>query len=153
MSVTDRFAGPDCGVDGCQREVGHIGLHRRVEMVTPAFIDRASFGLPPIKVCDGCGHPAPAHAEITNDGCFIDDCLCELTESAAGNIRTVKAPFEDLEDENADLRMALAAASAEIGRLRSAIETFILWWDMPPYVLDDDDGLRGEVDALREVIK
>lgn len=61
--------------------------------------------------------------------------------------------FEDLEDENADLRMALAAASAEIGRLRSAIETFILWWDMPPYVLDDDDGLRGEVDALREVIK
>ncbi len=23
-----RFDGPDCGVDGCQREIGHIGPHR-----------------------------------------------------------------------------------------------------------------------------
>lgn len=63
------------------------------------------------------------------------------------------APFDDPEDENADLRMTLAAASAELGRLRHAIEDFILWWDMPPFALDDDERLRAEVDALREAIK
>lgn len=32
-----RFGGPDCGTDGCQREVGHIGDHRRAE---PSRIQR-----------------------------------------------------------------------------------------------------------------
>lgn len=64
-----------------------------------------------------------------------------------------RSPFEDLEDENADLRMTLVAASAEIARLRHAIEDFILWWDMPPFVLDDDERLRMEVDALRAALR
>lgn len=50
-----------------------------------------------------------------------------------------KSPFADLEDENA--------------RLRRAIEDFILWWDMPPFVLDDDERLRAEVDALRAALR
>lgn len=91
------FDGPDCGVEGCEREVGHIGDHRRMPPDPPS-------------------------------------------------------PFADLEDENADLRMTLAAASAELGRLRHAIEDFILWWDMPPFALDDDDRLRAEVDALRAAL-
>lgn len=37
--------------------------------------------LPPVPTCDECGHPSGAHAEVTNDGCFIDDCLCERRES------------------------------------------------------------------------
>lgn len=24
-----RFVGPDCAIDGCQREIGHIGDHHR----------------------------------------------------------------------------------------------------------------------------
>lgn len=48
----DRWDGPDCGVDGCQREVGHIGDHRRVEEITPRSIDRASFGLTTEVVAD-----------------------------------------------------------------------------------------------------
>lgn len=43
--TTRSFDGPDCGVDGCEREKGHIGDHRRVEQITPRSIDRAAFGL------------------------------------------------------------------------------------------------------------
>src|SRR5690349_21311989 len=49
-----------------------------------------------------------------------------------------RSPFADLEAENA--------------RLRRAIEDFILWWDMPPFALDDDERLRVEVDALRAAL-
>lgn len=55
----------------------------------------------------------------------------------------------EMEDENADLRMMLNAAQAELARIRHAVEDFILWWDMPPFALDDDERLRSEVDALR----
>lgn len=64
----------------------------------------------------------------------------------------IKSPWDDLEDENADLKMALVAASSELAILRHAIEDFIIWWDMPPYVLDDDEKLRVEVDALRSAL-
>lgn len=40
-----------------------------------------------------------------------------------------KSPFADLEDENADLRMALDAASAEIARLRGAASAVVDGWN------------------------
>lgn len=126
MERWERFDGPECGVHGCEREVGHIGDHRRVEQITPRSIDRAAFGL------DDGETPVRMIPSIDEDP---------------------QSPFADLEDENADLRMTLAAASAELTRLRGAIEDFILWWDMPPFALDDDERLRAEVDALRAALK
>lgn len=44
------------------------------------------------------------------------------------------------------------APPGENDRLRHAIEDFILWWDMPPFALDDDERLRAEIDALRAAL-
>lgn len=67
-----RFAGPDCGVDGCQREVGHIGDHRRVESVTPLSIDRASFGL---------DSPWLAEEDVpVTCRCSAPGCVCERVD-------------------------------------------------------------------------
>lgn len=115
------------------------------------------------RTCHLCHHDVAAHASVTNDGCLVEGCMCEMDDprfdgpdcGVDGCQREVghigdhhrmppdpASPFADLEAENARLRK-------ENDGLYHAIENFILWWDNPPYVLDDDDALRIEVDALR----
>lgn len=108
-------------------------------------------GVPPVQTCGECGHPAGAHANVTNDGCFIEECLCERTELTAWygllhDERDPASPFADLEDENADLRMALNAASAELARLRDAARAVV---DATNSYVVRDAAIRKSIAALR----
>lgn len=63
-----------------------------------------------------------------------------------------RSPFADLEDENADLRMALGAASAELTRLRKAAQAVVDWYDGPPYVYLEEEMVR-QVAVLRAALR
>lgn len=93
-----------------------------------------------------CGHSDPRSCDLN---CRVLGIEATQADSV-GRLRVlIDAEVRDrtrlLDRQAVDLR-------AEIVRLRAAIESFILWWDMPPYVLDDDDGLRMEVDELRAAL-